>query len=69
MGSYLLVLDQATTSSRALLLDKAGRVAGSAQLEFKQTFPQLGWVEHNPIDIWSTQVGAALARSKSWFAG
>src|SRR5690348_10322813 len=58
MRTHLLALDQGTTSSRALLLNETGQVAAVGQLEFKQIFPQSGWVEHNPIEIWSTQSGA-----------
>src|SRR5690349_24823863 len=58
MRTHLLALDQGTTSSRALLLDASGQVTAVEQLEFKQIFPQPGWVEHNPIEIWSTQSGA-----------
>ena len=61
---YILALDQATTSSRALIVDAAGTVAGHGQEPFAQHFPQPGWVEHDPEEIWdSTQVaiGAALA--------
>jgi glycerol kinase len=57
MRTHLLALDQGTTSSRALLLDQVGNVTAVAQREFEQIFPQAGWVEHNPIEIWSTQVG------------
>ena len=57
MRTHLLALDQGTTSSRALLLDQAGNVTAVAQREFEQIFPQAGWVEHNPVEIWSTQVG------------
>jgi glycerol kinase len=55
----LLALDQGTTSSRAIVFDRAGTVLGAAQREFPQYFPQPGWVEHDPEDIWSTQVAAA----------
>ncbi len=48
---YILAIDQGTTSSRAILFDRAGRVAGSAQREFGQIFPQPGWVEHDPREI------------------
>jgi glycerol kinase len=57
MRTHLLSLDQGTTSSRALLLDQAGNASAAAQKEFAQIFPQAGWVEHNPLEIWSTQVG------------
>lgn len=53
---YILAIDQGTTSSRAILFDEKMNIAGMAQQEFKQYFPQSGWVEHNPADIWSTVV-------------
>ncbi len=56
---YILALDQGTTSSRALLFDHAGTVTAVAQREFTQHFPQPGWVEHDPNEIWSTQAGMA----------
>ena len=52
--NYILALDQGTTSSRAILFDKKGKIFHSAQREFKQYFPQSGWVEHNPHEIWSS---------------
>ncbi|MBC7661423.1 MAG: glycerol kinase GlpK [Chitinophagaceae bacterium] len=52
---YILSLDQGTTSSRALLIDQKGRVAGLAQKEFKQIYPQPSWVEHDPGEIWASQ--------------
>ncbi len=52
---YILSLDQGTTSSRAILFDRAGRPAGVAQKEFAQIFPQPGWVEHNALDLWTSQ--------------
>ncbi|PXF29492.1 glycerol kinase [Pokkaliibacter plantistimulans] len=54
MSSYLLALDQGTTSSRAIVFDFQGKVIASAQQEFKQHFPHDGWVEHDPEDIWNT---------------
>ena len=54
---YILALDQGTTSSRALVIDVSGRVIGSAQRTFGQIFPQPGWVEHCPREIWATQSG------------
>jgi glycerol kinase len=63
---YILALDQGTTSSRALLIDHAGKVCGQAQKPFKQIFPSPGWVEHDPIEIWSSQLSVAsevLAKS------
>jgi glycerol kinase len=53
----LLALDQGTTSSRSMLFDLEGKPLGSAQREFPQHFPQPGWVEHNPNDIWESQIG------------
>ncbi|HVT98757.1 MAG TPA: FGGY family carbohydrate kinase, partial [Acidobacteriaceae bacterium] len=58
--AYVLALDQGTTSSRAILFDKQGNIAGVAQHEFPQIFPQPGWVEHNPIDILTSQLSAAV---------
>jgi glycerol kinase len=52
---YMLALDQGTTSSRAVLFDRAGQVVALAQQEFAQIFPQPGWVEHDPADIWRSQ--------------
>ena len=56
---HILALDQGTTSSRAILFDHAGRIEAVAQREFRQIFPQPGWVEHDPVEIWSTQAGVA----------
>jgi glycerol kinase len=64
--SHILALDQGTTSSRALLFDGAGTVVASAQREFRQIFPQPGWVEHDATEIWATQSGVmheALAKA------
>ena len=54
---YILALDQGTTSSRAIVFNRNGEIEGSAQLEFPQIYPQSGWVEHNPQEILSSQVG------------
>jgi glycerol kinase len=56
---YILALDQGTTSSRAILVGPDGKVRGSAQRPFKQVFPRPGWVEHDPVEIWSSQFGVA----------
>jgi glycerol kinase len=56
---YILALDQGTTSSRAILFDSAGQIAGIAQKEFPQHFPRSGWVEHDAEDIWKTQLAVA----------
>jgi glycerol kinase len=64
--SFVLALDQGTTSSRALLFDHDGAVRAAAQREFTQHFPQPGWVEHDPKEIWATQAGVmaeALAKA------
>lgn len=55
MEEYIVALDQGTTSSRAVLFNKKGEIKGIAQQEFTQIFPQSGWVEHDPEEIWSTQ--------------
>lgn len=66
MSQYILSLDQGTTSSRAIIFDHKGSIITTAQKEFTQIFPQPGWVEHDPIEIWSTQLGvAAEAISKA----
>ena len=56
---YILALDQGTTSSRAILFDRAGSIAGIAQKEFRQHYPKPGWVEHDANEIWATQSGVA----------
>ena len=59
VGKYVLPIDQGTTSSRAVLFDALGGVAGMGQKEFRQIYPKPGWVEHNPREIWSTQLAVA----------
>ena len=59
MKNYLLALDQGTTSSRAILFDKAGRIAGKGQHTFPQYYPKQGWVEHDAMEIWSSQISVA----------
>jgi glycerol kinase len=59
MKKYILALDQGTTSSRAILFDRSGRIQSIAQKEFNQLFPQPGWVEHDPKEIWSSQASVA----------
>jgi glycerol kinase len=59
MTNFILALDQGTTSSRAIVFDVDGAVVGMAQQEFQQIFPQPGWVEHNPDDIWQSQLACA----------
>jgi glycerol kinase len=57
---YVLALDQGTTSSRALLFDAQGSIVALAQRELTQIYPQAGWVEHDPAEIWTTQLGVAV---------
>jgi len=59
MIRYIMAMDQGTTSSRAIIFDKAGVIISTAQKEFTQLFPQPGWVEHDPAEIWSSQIGVA----------
>ena len=59
MKKYILALDQGTTSSRAILFDHNGRIQSIVQKEFTQIFPQPGWVEHDPLEIWSSQASVA----------
>jgi glycerol kinase len=64
--SFVLALDQGTTSSRAIVFDHAGAIRAVAQREFAQIYPQPGWVEHDPMEIWATQSGVmveALAKA------
>lgn len=56
---YVMALDQGTTSARCILYDKQGRQVSIAQKEFRQFYPKAGWVEHDPMEIWSTQIGVA----------
>ena len=58
MKKYIMALDQGTTSSRAIIFDKNGGIVSLVQREFPQIFPKEGWVEHNPMAIWSTQIAA-----------
>ena len=67
MAQYVLAIDQGTTSTRAVLVDHRGRVVGQAQQEHRQLYPQPGWVEHDPLEIWArTQevIGAALTAAE-----
>ena len=59
MKSFILALDQGTTSSRAILFDKQGNIRAMAQKEFRQFYPQPGWVEHDPAEIWASQGSVA----------
>ena len=59
MASYILALDQGTTSSRAIVFDRQGDIVGRGQYPFTQHYPRAGWVEHDPMEIWRTQAQAA----------
>jgi glycerol kinase len=59
MGNYILSLDQGTTSSRAIVFDHEGSIVAVSQKEFEQIYPVPGWVEHNPLEIWASQVSVA----------
>ncbi len=58
--AYILALDQGTTSSRAILFDEASSIAAVAQHEFEQFYPQAGWVEHDPMEILTSQLSCAV---------
>ena len=60
MGKYIMALDAGTTSNRAILFDENGKICSMAQKEFRQFFPNPGWVEHDANEIWSTQLGVAV---------
>jgi len=67
MSHYIMALDQGTTTSRTLIFNKAGEIVSSSQQEFKQIYPQPGWVEHDPEEIWTSQlqtIREALGRAK-----
>lgn len=57
--SYIMALDQGTTSSRCIIFDRSGRICSMAQKEFRQYYPKPGWVEHDPKEIWSSQISVA----------
>ncbi len=60
MGRYIMALDQGTTSSRCILFNKKGEILSIAQKEFTQIYPKPGWVEHNPMEIWSSQLAVTM---------
>lgn len=60
MGKYIMALDAGTTSNRCILFDESGNICSMAQKEFRQIFPNPGWVEHDANEIWSTQLGVAV---------
>ena len=57
--TYLLALDQGTSSSRSIVFDERGHIVAQAQLELPQIYPRPGWVEHDPMEIWRTQLDCA----------
>jgi glycerol kinase len=59
MKKYVMALDQGTTSSRCIIFDKSGKIKSMAQKEFTQVYPKPGWVEHDPMEIWSSQISVA----------
>ena len=66
MAQYVIAIDQGTTSSRAIIFDKAGSIVSTGQLEHEQIFPQAGWVEHDPMEIWNNTrevIGQALSKA------
>lgn len=69
MKKYIMALDQGTTSSRCILFDKEGRGCSMAQKEFNQIYPRPGWVEHDPMEIWSTQLAVAAEAMAKLGAG
>lgn len=60
MKKYIMALDQGTTSSRCILFDRMGNICSMAQKEFTQIYPKPGWVEHNPMEIWSSQLAVTM---------
>ena len=60
MSKYVMALDQGTTSSRCILFDKTGDIQSVAQKEFEQYYPRPGWVEHNPMEIWSSELSVTM---------
>ena len=66
MAGYVMAFDAGTTSERAIVFDKSGRIVSLAQKEIQQYYPKAGWVEHDPMEIWSAQLGVAVeAMSKA----
>src|SRR5688572_15637732 len=66
MSQYVIAIDQGTTSTRAIVFDQTGNIVSSGQMEHEQIFPQAGWVEHNPAEIWNnTREAIASALSKA----
>ncbi len=57
MDKFIMAIDQGTTSTRAMIYNKAGEIVGKSQQEFEQIYPKSGWVEHDPSDIWISTLG------------
>ncbi len=69
MGPYILALDQGTTSSRAIVFDREGQIAAISQHPFRQIYPQAGWVEHDPMNIWNSERLAAMEATEDFAPG
>ena len=70
MKKYMIALDQGTTSSRCILFDRSGQICSMAQREFEQIYPRPGWVEHDAMEIWSSQFSVMTeAMSKVGISG
>ena len=69
METYIAALDQGTTTSRAILFNSRGEIVAKAQYPFRQIFPQPGWVEHDPMEIWATTVRAEAKPSRVLLLG
>lgn len=66
LAKYIMALDQGTTSSRSIIFDESGSIVSNISQEFKQIYPQVGWVEHDPLEIWDSQIKTAkLALGKA----
>ena len=65
MAKYVMTFDQGTTSSRTIIFNEKGEIIGKAQKEFTQIYPKAGWVEHNPMEIWDTQIFTAREAIKN----
>ena len=64
-AKYILALDQGTTSSRAIIFDHEASIVAVGQREFPQIFPRPGWVEHDPVEIWATQIAVATEAARA----
>ena len=62
MKEYIMALDQGTTSSRCIIFNKKGEIVSSAQKEFTQYFPENGWVEQDPKEIWASQMSVMMVK-------